>query len=114
MMGFEKLTQEVMSIGKKEVQFFRMHLGNKASVRLLYRGSRDGFYPRTSHEEIASKGPTLHLIKSEFNRVLGGYRFISYPGNRSSQADPKAFIFSLTDQRRLSQIQQNKFALQND
>ena len=54
-----------------------------------------------------NKGNTLHLIKSEHNKVFGGYKSIVHTvtGNGSYSADANAFLFSLTDHQRLNQYQ---------
>ena len=47
---------------------------------LLYRGSTDGFTAQQFYAKLSKKGPSLHLIKSEHNRVFGGYTTVVYPG----------------------------------
>ena len=49
-------------------------------------------------------GSTLHIVKSEHQKVFGGFRSKPYPGNGSWTKDPKAFIFSLTNKKKLSLI----------
>ena len=63
----------------------------------MFRGTRDGFTKKVFHQKLSRQGATLHLIKSEHNRVFGGYRNVSYPNNGGYDADLNAFIFSITD-----------------
>ena len=50
-----------------------------------------------------NKGNTLHLIKSEHNKVFGGYKSIVHTVSGNYSADANAFLFSLTNHQRLNQ-----------
>ena len=43
--------------------------------------------------------------------MFGGYRSVSYPDNDGYNADPTAFIFSITDKIKLNQIAYPTFAI---
>ncbi|CDW83614.1 tldc domain-containing protein [Stylonychia lemnae] len=73
-------------------------LGFKANFELLYRGSRDGFRSDTFHEYCDYQGPTLTLVKSEFNKIFGGYASLSWSSKEKWQQDNQAFLFSMTHQ----------------
>jgi hypothetical protein len=65
---------------------------------LIYKASRDGYTAAKFHSLCDNKGPTLNLIKSEHNKIFGGYTSINWGYNTSSyKPDDKAFIFSLTN-----------------
>jgi hypothetical protein len=47
-------------------------------LRLIYRGSRDGFKAAVFHSKCDKKGPTLIIIKSEFGKIFGGFTDIEW------------------------------------
>jgi hypothetical protein len=52
------------------------------------------------------------LIKSEFNKVFGGFASISWGNNKNKYyADDKAFIFSLTNKSKHEQYSNKDSAL---
>eukprot|EP00347_Sterkiella_histriomuscorum_P020535 403337433 len=73
-------------------------LGFQANLELLYRGSRDGFLSDTFHQFCDYQGPTLTLIKSDHNKIFGGYASLSWSSKDKWQHDNNAFLFSLTNQ----------------
>ena len=52
--------------------------GNVKEMKLLYRGTRDGFEAKTFHEKCDNKGETLTIIKSTDNFIFGGYTEIDW------------------------------------
>ena len=90
----------------------REWLGNKNfKLQLLFRGTRDSFSKNVFHQKLSGQGATLHLAKSEQNRVFGGYRSVSYPDNKGYNDDPNAFIFSITNKKKLNQIKNTSKAI---
>ena len=51
---------------------------NIKDIKLLYRGSRDGFEARTFHEKCDNKEETLTIIESKDNYIFGGYTEINW------------------------------------
>jgi len=51
---------------------------NLKNIRLLYRGSRDGFEARDFHNKCDNKGETLTIIKSDEDFIFGGYTEINW------------------------------------
>ena len=51
---------------------------NIKDIKLLYRGSRDGFLAKTFHEKCNNKGETLVIIKSNEDYIFGGYTEINW------------------------------------
>ena len=46
--------------------------------KLIYRGSKDGFTAVVFHSKCDKMGPTLIIIKSEFELIFGGYTDIDW------------------------------------
>ena len=47
-------------------------------IKLLYRGSRDGFRANIFHEKCNNEGETLTIIESKDNFIFGGYTEINW------------------------------------
>jgi len=64
---------------------------------LLYRATRDGWTPAIFHLKCDGKGPTLTLIQTNTNHILGGFTSVSWtsPIYPRPCADRTAFMFSL-------------------
>ena len=79
---------------------------NLDSIRLLYRGSRDGFKAEDFHRLCDKKGETLVIIKSTNNYIFGGYTSINWDStkwngkcgkynNARRQGEGLEFVFTL-------------------
>ena len=68
-------------------------------MKLIFRGSRDGFKSEVFHLKCNNKGATLIFIKSEMQRIFGGYTDISWQSGNGyyKQGNENSFIFSLRD-----------------
>ena len=77
---------------------------------LLYRASRDGFTAQAFHSKCDGKGPTVTIIKNNFNDVFGGFTNANWNSSGSHITDAKAFIFSL---RRNGETKIEKFMVRN-
>ena len=55
---------------------------NLNDIRLLYRGSRDGFKAQNFHDRCNNKGETLVIIKSEADYIFGGYTEINWDNTK--------------------------------
>ena len=53
-------------------------LPKKYKINLIYRGSEDGFTAAVFHEKCDHKGPTLIIIKSEFDKIFGAFTDIDW------------------------------------
>lgn len=95
---FDMHAQSVFNLKIPEQKLIKEWLGFPARFELLYRGSRDGFKGQAFHERCDEKGPTITLVKTEYDRICGGYTGISWtnPWNGGYRRDDDAFIFSLT------------------
>ena len=69
-------------------------------IRLIYKGSKDGFKQQVISQKCNNQGPTFSLIKSNYNKVFGA--FAEKPLNNICDftKDEKAFIYSVTDKQK--------------
>ena len=72
----------------------------KSNLRLLYRGSRDGFQPSDFHNLCDFIDETVMLIKSDTHHIFGGYTNIPWIGSSLPEAsrrymskDQSSFVF---------------------
>ena len=67
-------------------------------IKLIYRGSRDGFQSKNFHEKCDNKGETLTIIQSNDNYIFGGYTEINWESaenNLRKKGIGNEFIFTL-------------------
>jgi len=74
----------------------------KFSLKLLWKGTVDGFSASTFHSKCDNQGTTVTVILSEFNCIFGGFTTKSWASAGGFTYDPEAFIFSLTHKIKLS------------
>eukprot|EP00347_Sterkiella_histriomuscorum_P018566 403345029 len=86
-------------------------IGQNVKLQLIYRGTRDGFKAKSFHQKCDNQGPTLSLIKSEHEKVFGGFASISWQSDNTFHSDDKAFVFSLTHKTRHKQYQNKEMAV---
>lgn len=82
---YDQLGQWVKEATKTNVKF-----------ELLWKGSTDGFKAATFHTKCNNKGPTLTVIKSQHDKVFGGFTSEQWTSANEYKKDPTAFIYSLT------------------
>ena len=58
-------------------------------LKLLYRGSRDGFLPSDFHSYCDFKNETVMLIKSDKDSIFGGYTNIQWMGSKLDDGDTR-------------------------
>ncbi|UZO27796.1 uncharacterized protein OCT59_019983 [Rhizophagus irregularis] len=87
--------------------------------KLLFRGSRDGFYPDKFHEicDLHSRTVTIAKVKDS-NEILGGYNPIGWKSINKYGNTKDSFIFSFNNKERnddyiLSRIVDNQYAIDN-
>lgn len=78
------------------------------TTRLLYRGSENRFSPESFHQSCDSQPMTIVLIRSSNQRIFGGFTPNSWnsKGEYVEDTEGKSFLFSLTEKRRFSLIDQ--------
>jgi len=67
------------------------------SMRLLYRGTKDGMKADIFHNKCDNQEKTLTLIKNDKGYIFGGYASIPWTSCDSWQNAPECFIFTLTN-----------------
>ena len=73
--------------------------GSFITLRLLFRGSRDGMTNDKFHELCDNQGPLLVIIKTNKDILIGAFCSISYNnsgGGFGYNVDPKVVVFSIT------------------
>jgi len=73
--------------------------------KLLYRASRDGFNGKAFHTHCDGKGPTITLIKCEFQgstepTVIGGFLDKSWNSNDQQIVSKDSFVFSVSAKKK--------------
>ena len=95
---------------------------NLNNIRLLYRGSRDGFKAQNFHDRCNNKGETLVIIKSNTDYIFGGYTEINWDNtkwngkvgeqnNARRQGNGNEFVFTLKNPHNISP---SKFNMKNE
>jgi hypothetical protein len=66
---------------------------------MIFRGSRDGFKASECHRLCDNQGPTITFIRTEFDKIIGGYTKVSWTSSVRGEykVDDSAFLFSLTN-----------------
>jgi len=68
------------------------------SMELLYRATTHGFESTTFHAKVDGTGPSLIIIKNNFNKTFGGYHHAGWITNGAyAVADSNNFIFSVDE-----------------
>ena len=87
---------------------------NGKSIKLIYRGSKDGMNNKAFYQKCSNKGPTIILIKNERGNIFGGYASKSWlynEFNTDTYRAPDSFLFTLTN---IYNIQPTKFPSKNN
>jgi len=80
---------------------------NDVSLKLLYRGTRDGFATKAFHDKVGQCKQTITLIHTSSDKICGGYSDVDWSGNHGSYcATENSFLFSIT--------LRDKFPVKND
>mmetsp|Transcript_10266 Transcript_10266/g.8814 ORF Transcript_10266/g.8814 Transcript_10266/m.8814 type:complete len:142 (+) Transcript_10266:928-1353(+) len=72
-------------------------LAKMNQFKLLYRGSKDGFDAATFHKKCDDVLGTLTIVKSNLNKIFGGYTDKSWKGSGSYVQSNDSWIFSITE-----------------
>ncbi len=100
------VTNDSKVLTDSEYQTLRRFVGEdqwkELELKLLYRGSRDGFAAADFHRLCDGKGPTLTIVQTPQGWVFGGYASSSWnstTGGFVSALD--SFLFTLRNSRNL-------------
>ena len=93
-----------------DIKFIYNDLFDKklTKTNLLYKGSENNFSSKKFHELCDNKGPTITIIKSEFDKIFGGFIFNSWNSDGNYSYCPASFIFSLNKKEKYYQKPNNK------
>ena len=47
--------------------------GQRFNLKLIYRGTRDGFTKESFHMNVVASSPTITVVKPEKDQLFGGY-----------------------------------------
>lgn len=66
-------------------------------IKLLYRGTRDGFRAADFHRLCSNKSKTLTIIQTTKGYIFGGYTMAAWTNRSDWYRDQNAFLFSLVN-----------------
>ena len=84
---------------------------NTKSMKLIYRGTRDGMTSKDFHNKCDNKGKTICLFLNDKGNIFGGYSSIPWASNGGDKTDKDCFIFTLTN---IYNTEPTKFPYQNN
>lgn len=83
-------------------------IGPKLNFTKLYAGTQDGFGVNECHDKIDDKGATLCIIKTDTNKVFGGYTPIKWGTSAGYIRDQgKSFLFSIRPNNSVIKLEHN-------
>ena len=73
-------------------------------TKLIFRATKHGCNAETFHEKVDGRGPTIHIIKTEYGRVFGAYAQETWMSGgevpeTKYKRDENAFMFHVTDKK---------------
>ena len=63
------------------------------SMKLLYRGTRDGMTSKNFHDKCDNKGKTISLFLNDKGNIFGGYSSIPWTKNGGDKTANDCFLF---------------------
>ena len=67
------------------------------SMKLIYRGTRDGMTSKDFHDKCDNKGKTICLFLNDKGNIFGGYSSIPWERNSGDKIANDCFLFTLTN-----------------
>ena len=67
------------------------------SMKLIYRGTRDGMTSKDFHDKCDNKGKTICLFLNDKGNIFGGYSSIPWERNGGDKIANDCFLFTLTN-----------------
>lgn len=71
------------------------------SIQLLFRASKDGYSSKSFHQNCDGYSNTITILKSDKNRVMGGFTSIAWSTEFGYKRDEAAFLFTLRNEKKL-------------
>lgn len=75
------------------------------NIRLIYKGTKDGFKQDVIYKKCNNQGPTFSLIKSNHNKLFGAFADKPLNGNCDFTKDDKAFIYSISEKTKFEIVE---------
>jgi hypothetical protein len=80
-------------------------------LRLLYRGSRDGYSSSAFHQRCDKSKYTITVVQNYYGKVIGGYSSHKWSGTGGYKESKQAFLFSITDKEKFHVVKNAKKAI---
>jgi len=83
----------------------------KSNIKLekIHDTSKDGFSSSTFHSNCDNKGPTISIIKTNNDEIIGGYNDMYWvSSNNNLVGDGNAFLFNL-NRKSCHRLNQNSY-----
>lgn len=90
---------------------------NRHDLKLLYRGSRDGFAAINFHSKCDNQANTVTVIETTSGFIFGGYTQAKWASNYQNCYDTNAYLFSLVNPFKkpfFSKVFDSSYAIYND
>ena len=104
---------KIISENDIDFTYYKLFEKKLKNTKLLYRGSENEFSAKKFRELCLNKGPTISIIKSDCNKVFGGYIKESWKGNGKVGYCKDGFIFSIDKKEKFKQKNNNKRTFYN-
>lgn len=92
---------DILVDAQKEQLYRLCNFPHNATLRLIYKGTRDGFGYSSFHSKCDNQPNTLFLIKSTSTSnqlsVFGGFTKAKWDQSNSYKSDPDAFLFTIVN-----------------
>lgn len=85
---------------EEEINLLESWIGKKLG-KACYKSSTSGLSILNFHKQCDNIKPTITIIKTDDNDILGGYTEQSWDGDNITKKDMKAFLFNLNKKKKL-------------
>jgi len=77
-------------------------IGKQCKYTLIFRASRDGYTRKAFHDKCDGMAPTVTIIKTNYNKVIGGYTTLKWTSKGEWLKDPSNtnFTFSMDSNKK--------------
>jgi hypothetical protein len=82
-----------------------------AHLRLLYRGSQNGYTSSAFHQRCDTSKNTITVVQNDHGKIIGGYSNHTWNGTGSYKESYEAFLFSITDKEKFHVVKNAKNAI---
>lgn len=93
---------------KKLINWIEQKLNKNIILQLIFKMTENGFTAKDFHQYCDNKGPTLILIKTSNNEIIGGFTPLNWEAKRERESKYDelglTFLFSLTLNKKFDMI----------